>query len=172
MRPLDKRLFAIGRLQEQARNSTTPNPAAAELPGTSKSAGNKKQGEEGPMANMMAHGVSIRPIRAGVFNTFNNTEISTGLDYPLGNSIILDSGSTYNIGNTRSRFNPDSFRPPREDKENAIFASDIIVPIESYRTISITVQTEEFPNSRVIIFRNIVYILLLYISVVSLKFLN
>ena len=42
MRPLDKRLFAIRYLQEQARNSTMPNPAPAELPGISKSAGNKK----------------------------------------------------------------------------------------------------------------------------------
>ena len=172
MRPLDKRLFAIGRLQEQARNSTTPNPAVTELPGTSKSAGNKKQGEEGPQAHMMTHGVSIRPIRAGVFNAFNNTETSTGLDYPHGNSVILDSGSTCNIGNARSRFDPDSFRPPREDEENAIFAGDAMVPIESYGTMSVTVQTEGFPNGRVIIFRNIVYIPLLYISVVSLKFLN
>ena len=124
------------------------------------------------MANIIAHSVSIRPIRAGVFNTFNNTEISTGLDYPLGNSIILDSGSTCNIGNTRSHFDPDSFRSPREDEENAIFAGDAMVPIESYRTISVTVQTEGFPNGRVIIFRNTVYVLSLYISVISLKFLN
>ena len=91
------------------------------------------------MANIMAHGVSIRPIRAGVFNTFNNTEISTGLDYPLGNSIILDSGSTCNIGNTRSHFDPDSFRSPREDEENTIFTSNTIVSIKLYRMISVII---------------------------------
>jgi hypothetical protein len=139
MRPLDKRLFAIRRLQEQARNLTTLNPAVMELPRTSKSTGNKKQGEEGLMANMMAHDVSIRPIKAGVFNAFNNPETSTGLDYPFRNNVILDSGSTCNIGNAKSRFNPDSFRPPREDEENAIFASDAMMLIESYGTISVTV---------------------------------
>jgi hypothetical protein len=162
----------IRRLQEKAKNSTTPNPAVTELPGTSKSAGNKKQGEEGPQAHMMTHGVSIRPIRAGVFNAFNTPETTTGLEYPLGNSVILDSGSTCNIGNTRSRFDPDSFRPPREGEENAIFAGDAMVPIESYGTMSVTVQTEGFPNGRVVTFRNTAYVPSLHTSVVSLKFLN
>ena len=162
----------IRRLQEKAKNSTIPNPAVTELPGTSKSAGNKKQGEEGPQAHMMTHGVSIRPIRAGVFNAFNTPETTTGLEYPLGNSVILDSGSTCNIGNARSRFDPDSFRPPREGEENAIFVNDAIIPIKSYGTMSIIVQTEGFLNSRVITFRNIIYILSLYISVMSFKFLN
>jgi hypothetical protein len=84
-----------------------PNPA--ELPGISKSARNKKQGEEGPIVNIMAHGVSIRPIKARVFNAFNNIEILTGLDYPFKNNVILDSSSTCNIGNAKSRFDPDSF---------------------------------------------------------------
>jgi hypothetical protein len=118
---------------------TTLNPAVIELPRTSKSFKNKKQGEEGPIINMMAHSVSIWPIKARVFNAFNNTEILTRLDYPFKNSVILDSSSTCNIKNVKSRFNLDSFRPPQEGEENAIFTSDAMVLIKSYRTIRVTV---------------------------------
>jgi hypothetical protein len=139
MKQTDKRLFIIRHLQEKAKNSTTLNLAVTELPRTSKSTRNKKQGEEGLQAHMMTHGVSIRPIKAGVFNAFNTLKTITGLEYPLGNSVILDLSSTCNIGNTRSRFDLDSFQPSREGKENAIFTSDVIVPIELYRTISVTI---------------------------------
>ncbi len=58
------------------------------------------------MANMIVHSTLIRLIRVGAFNAFSGLKTLTGNNYPLGNSIILDLGSTYNIGNTRLYFNP------------------------------------------------------------------
>ena len=115
------------------------NPTITELSRTLKSTRNKKQGKEDLIANIIAHSVSIRPIRARVFNAFNNIETLTGLDYPLGNNIILDSGSTYNIGNAKLYFNPDSFWPFRKDEENAIFTSNIIILIKLYKMIRVIV---------------------------------
>jgi hypothetical protein len=81
-------------------------PNLAELPRTSKSSGNKKQGREGLMANIIIYSTLIWPIIAGAFNAFSGLETLTGNDYSLENSVILDLGSTCNIGNARSRFNP------------------------------------------------------------------
>jgi hypothetical protein len=137
MKQIDGRWFLIRYLQEKVKNSITLN--LVELLGTSKSTGNKKQGGEGLMVNMMAYSVSIRSIKAGAFNAFSSPETMTGSDYPFGNSVILDSGSTCNIRNAKSCFDPDSFRPPREDEENAIYTSDVIMLIESYRIMSVTI---------------------------------
>jgi hypothetical protein len=169
MQPHDRRLFTIRRAQEQARNSTTPNPT--ELPGSSGTANNKNQGP-GPKASMMVYRTSIQPIKSGSFNAFHDAETSSGSDYPLGNSVILDSGSTCNIGNTKSRFDPQTLRTPREGEERTIYAGDALVPIKSYGTMSVTVQTEGFPNGRVITFRDTPYVPSLHTSIVSLKFLN
>jgi hypothetical protein len=80
-------------------------PNLTELPSTLKLTRNKKQGGEGPMANIMVYSISIRPIITGAFNAFNGPETSTGNDYSLENNVILDLDSTCNIGNARSRFN-------------------------------------------------------------------
>jgi hypothetical protein len=63
----------------------------------------------------------------------------TGLEYPFKNSVILDLSSTCNIKNAKSRFDLDSFWPLQEDEENAIYTSDTIMLIKSYRTISVTI---------------------------------
>jgi hypothetical protein len=96
----------------------------------------------------------------------------TGSDYCLGNNVLLNSRSTCNIGNAESRFDLKSFRPPREEDKNTIFASDTLILIVLYRIIRLIVQTKGFPNGRVITIRDILYVSLFYISVVSLKFLN
>jgi hypothetical protein len=114
-------------------------PNLAELLGTSKSIGNKKQGREDLIANIMVYNTSIWPIITGAFNAFNGPETLTGNDYSLKNSVILDSSSTCNIGNARSRFNPQSFRPPREGEENAIYTGDALVLIESYSIMSVMI---------------------------------
>jgi hypothetical protein len=61
------------------------------------------------MVNMIAYNVSIQLIKAGAFNTFNNPKTMTRSNYPFRNSVILDSSSTCNIKNAKSRFNPESF---------------------------------------------------------------
>jgi hypothetical protein len=166
MLPTDRRLFMIRRAQKQAKNAKTPNPSnTAELLGTSKSA-------KGPKSALIVHAVSIRPITAGSFNAFNDFEITTGSDYCFRNSVLLDLGSTCNIKNAESRFDLDSLRPARENEENIIFASDAIIPIISYGTIRLTVQTEGFPNSRVVTIRDTPYVPSFYTSIMSLKFLN
>jgi hypothetical protein len=83
----------------------------AKLPGTSKLAGNKKQGGEGLMANIIAHGVLIWLIRAGAFNAFSSPKTTIRSNYPFGNSVILDLSSTCNIRNAKSRFDLKSFWP-------------------------------------------------------------
>jgi hypothetical protein len=142
MKQIDGRWFLIRHLQEKAKNSITLN--LVELLGTSKLAKNKKHGGEGLIVNMMAYSVSIRPIRAGAFNAFNSLETTTGSDYSFRNSVILDLGFTCNIGNAKWRFDPESFRPPREGEEDTVYASDVLVLIESYRIISVTIQIEGF----------------------------
>jgi hypothetical protein len=57
MKQIDGRWFLIQHLQEKAKNSITLN--LVELLKTSKSTRNKKQGGEGLIVNMIAHGVSI-----------------------------------------------------------------------------------------------------------------
>jgi hypothetical protein len=91
------------------------------------------------MVNMMAYSVLIRLIRARAFNAFNSLETMTGSNYPFGNSIILDLGFTCNIGNAKSRFDLESFRPPREGEEDVVYINDALVLIESYRIISVMI---------------------------------
>jgi hypothetical protein len=166
MVPTDKRIYFIRRAQKKAKNAKAPNPSTtAELLETSKLA-------EGPKSALVAHAISIRPIIMGAFNAFSDSETTTGSDYCLGNSVLLDSGSTCNIGNAELYFDLESFRPPREEDENTIFASDALVFIVLYGTMRLIVQTEGFPNGRVVTIRDTLYVPSFYISVVSLKFLN
>jgi hypothetical protein len=101
---------------------------------------------------MIAYNVSIRLIKARAFNAFSSLETTTGSDYPFKNNIILDLGSTCNIGNAKSRFDLESFQPPREGEEDVVYANDALVPIESYKTISVMIQIEGFLKGQVIIF--------------------
>jgi hypothetical protein len=109
------------------------------LPSTLKSIKNKKQGREGLMANIIVYNTSIRLIITGAFNAFNGLKTLTGNDYSLKNNVILDSSFTCNIRNARSRFNLQSFRPSREDKENAIYINNALILIESYSIMSVTI---------------------------------
>jgi hypothetical protein len=108
----------------------------------------------------------------GAFNVFSDFETTTGSDYCLGNSVLLDSRSTCNIGNAESRFDLESFRLPREEDENIIFASDALVFIVLYGIMRLIVQTKGFPNGRVITIRDTLYVPSFHISIMSLKFLN
>ena len=88
----------------------------------------------------MAHGTTIPPITAGIRATRSFSVPNTKLlEYPLHDSVILDSGSTMDIGNTRLRFR--NLRQPQPDKDNFIYVGDTLVPIDVYSTLSVVVQT-------------------------------
>ena len=46
------------------------------------------------------------------------------------------------------------------------------MPIEAYGTLSLTIQTDGFPNGRVVTFSNTPFVPTFHTSVISLKFLN
>ena len=119
----------------------------------------------------MAHGTAIPLITAGIRATRSFSVPDTKLlEYPLYDSVILDLGSTMDIGNTRSRFQ--NLCQPRADEDNFIYVGDTLVPIEAYGTLSVIVQTQGFPNGRIISFYNAAYVLVFHTSVISLKRLN
>ena len=94
----------------------------------------KQNGRSGGPSSFMVHGTSVRPIKSGAFSIPGEAYAS---DYSLRNSVILDSGSTCNIGNQRDRF--DGLRPPRNHEDNFIYARDALVPIEAYGILSLTI---------------------------------
>jgi hypothetical protein len=110
-------------------------PATNQLGTTNTDSGAAKQsGRSGGLSSFVVHGTSVRLIKSGAFSILGEAYAS---DYSLWNSVILDSGSTCNIRNQRDRFN--SLRPPRNHEDNFIYAGDALVPIEAYRTLSLTI---------------------------------
>jgi hypothetical protein len=101
---------------------------------------------------MITYNISIRFIKARAFNAFNSLETITRSNYPFKNSVILDSSSTCNIRNAKSRFDPESFQPPREGEEDAVYTNDVLVPIESYRIMSVMIQIKGFLKGQVVMF--------------------
>jgi len=169
--PKSYKFQKIRRFQEEAKTTTRPNPMATpshQSGSTNTDSGVAKQnGRSGGPSSFMVHGTSVRPIKSGAFSIPGEAYAS---DYSLRNSVILDSGSTCNIGNQRDRF--DGLRPPRNYEDNFIFAGDALVPIEAYGTLSLTIQTDGFPNGRVVTFSNTPFVPTFHTSVISLKFLN
>jgi hypothetical protein len=94
---------------------------------------------KGPKLALVTYVILIRLIIIGVFNAFSDSKTTTRSDYCLGNNVLLNSGSTYNIGNAKSYFDPELFWPPREEDENIIFTGDALMPIILYKIIRLIV---------------------------------
>jgi len=82
----------------------------------------------------------------------------------LNDSFILDSRATYYVCNDKSRFI--DFRLPIDD--NVLYASESVILIKGFGTISVIITTLEEPKQYTIYLYNVVLILLFYISVASL----
>jgi hypothetical protein len=133
MVPTNKRIYFIRHAQKKAKNAKAPNPlTTAKFLETSKLA-------KGPKSALVAHVISIRLIIIKAFNAFNDFKTTTGSDYCLRNSVLLDLRSTCNIRNTELCFDLKSFRLSREEDKNIIFASDALVFIVLYGTIRLIV---------------------------------
>ena len=86
--------------------------------------------------------------------------------YDLHRSVILDSGASCHVGNTRSKFN--SFTPATNGE--VLYAGDNVIPIEGHGTYRVVIQLDGL--SRSIELANTAYVPSFYYSVASLRIFN
>jgi hypothetical protein len=98
-------------------------------------------------------------------SAFRVTGANARLQYILNDSFILDSGATCHVCNDKSRFT--DFRLPTNN--DVLYASESVIPIEGFGTVSVIVTTLEEPKQYTVYLHNVVLILLFHISVASLR---
>src|SRR6266487_1526576 len=95
--------------------------------------------------------------------------VSDTLAYPqydLHQSVILDSGASCHVGNTRSKFN--SFTPATNSE--VLYAGDNVIPIEGHGTYRVIIQLDGHSHS--IELANTAYVPSFHCSVASLRIFN
>jgi hypothetical protein len=117
----------------------------------------------------MAHMVS-----KSVYSVTGNPYEDEG-QFPLIDSVILDSGATVHVFNDRSRFE-DNFRTA--DPSDVCVAGSHVVPIEGWGSVTIritrttsdgTMQHLELDQERFIQLNNVAYIPSFHVNVASLR---
>ena len=86
--------------------------------------------------------------------------------YDLHQSVILDSGTSCHVGNTRSKFN--SFTPAINGE--VLYARDNVILIKGHSTYRVIIQLNRHSHS--IELANTAYVPSFYYSVASLRIFN
>ena len=108
---------------------------------------------------------SVNSPKSPKSSAFRVTSASTGRQYMLNKSFILDSGATCHVCNDKSRFT--NFRLPTED--DVLYAGESVIPTEGFGTVSVTVTTSEEPSQYTFKLHDVVLISSFHTSVASLR---
>ena len=95
---------------------------------------------------------------------FRVSQDTTCPKYELHSSVILDFGATLYIGNDKARFTELTLA----NNSNFLYAGDNYVQIEAYGTIEVIIQTNSYFKGRKIKLTKAAFVLLFYISIISL----
>jgi len=98
-------------------------------------------------------------------SAFRVTSTSTGQQYMLNNSFILDSRATCYIYNNKSKFT--NLRITSDD--DVLYTRESIILIEGFGTMAVTVTTIEEPTQYTPYLYNVVLISSFYTSIASLR---
>jgi len=110
-------------------------------------------------------GITTQPVISLKSSAFRVTSASTGQQYMLNNSFILDSRATCHVYNDKSRFT-DLWIASEDD---VLYTRESIISIEGFGTIIITVTTTEEPKQYTLYLHNVVLISSFHTSIASLR---
>ena len=99
-----------------------------------------------------------------IARVFRVSQDSTYPKYKLHSSVILDFKATLHIRNDKARFTELTLA----NNSNFLYTRDNHIQIEAYGTIKVIIQTNSYPKGRKIKLTKAAFVLLFYISIISL----
>ena len=99
-----------------------------------------------------------------IARVFRVSQDTTYLKYELHSSVILDSRAILHIRNDKARFTELTLA----NDSNFLYTGDNHVQIEAYRTMEVIIQTNSYLKGRKIKLTKAAFVLLFYISIISL----
>jgi hypothetical protein len=99
-----------------------------------------------------------------IAKAFRVSQDTTYLKYKLHSSVILDSSAILYIKNDKARFT----KLTLANNSNFLYTGDNYVQIEAYKIIEVIMQTNSYLKGRKIMLTKAAFILLFYISIMSL----
>ena len=99
-----------------------------------------------------------------IAKAFKVLQDTTYPKYELYSSVILDSSATLHIRNDKARFT----KLTLANNSNFLYTGDNYVQIEAYKIIEVIMQTNSYLKGRKIMLTKAAFILLFYISIMSL----